>query len=63
MEIDERIQYAIKRTEVLRPPEQSLATFGSTNVYYYIVTELMESANVVLTCPQQRYHCLLSGTD
>jgi hypothetical protein len=47
MEVDERIQYAIKRTEVLRPPEQSLATFGSTNVYYYIVTELMESANVV----------------
>jgi len=47
MEVDERIQHAIERTEVLRHPQQSLATFGSTNVYYYIVTELMESANVV----------------
>ena len=47
MELDEGIQYAIEHTEVLRPPEQSLATFGSTNIYYYLVTELMESANVV----------------
>ncbi|MBM3149372.1 MAG: hypothetical protein FJZ88_05000, partial [Chloroflexi bacterium] len=47
MEVDERIQYAIERTEVLRPPQQSLATFGATNIYYYIVTELVESANVV----------------
>jgi hypothetical protein len=47
MEADERIQHAIEHTEVLRPPEQSLATFGTTNVYYYLVTELMESANVV----------------
>lgn len=47
MEIDERIQYAIEHTEVVRPPKQSLATFGSTNIYYYLVTELMESANVV----------------
>jgi len=47
MEADERIQYAIEHTEVVRPPEQSLATFGTTNIYYYLVTELMESANVV----------------
>jgi len=47
MEVDGRIQFAIEHTEVLRSPEQSLATFGSTNVYYYIVTELMENANVV----------------
>ncbi|MBM3154998.1 MAG: hypothetical protein FJ008_06640 [Chloroflexi bacterium] len=47
MEVDERIQYAIERTEVLRTPQQSLATFGATNIYYYIVTELVESANVV----------------
>jgi hypothetical protein len=47
MEMDERIEYAIEHTEVLRPPEQSLATFGSTNIYYYLVTELMESVNVV----------------
>lgn len=47
MEIDEKIQYAIEHTEVIRPPKQNLATFGSTNIYYYLVTELMESANVV----------------
>jgi hypothetical protein len=47
MEIDEKIQNAIERTEVVRSPQQSLATFGNTNIYYYLVTELMESANVV----------------
>ena len=47
MEADERIQYAIEHTEVVRPPEQSLSTFGTTNVYYYIITELIESASVV----------------
>ncbi|NQT31156.1 MAG: hypothetical protein HQ588_02380 [Deltaproteobacteria bacterium] len=36
---DERIIDAVKRTEILRPPRQSLATFGTTNVYYYLVTE------------------------
>jgi len=47
METDERIQYAIEHTEVLRAPAQSLATFGSTNIYYYLVTELAEWVNVV----------------
>jgi hypothetical protein len=47
MEIDEKIQYAIENTEVVRPPKQSLATFGSTNIYYYLVTELMEGTNIV----------------
>ena len=36
---DERIEYAVRHTEILRPPKQSLATFGSTNVNYYLVTE------------------------
>ncbi|HJX70071.1 MAG TPA: hypothetical protein VJ441_03145, partial [Dehalococcoidia bacterium] len=39
MEAEERIQYAIEHTEVVRPPRQDLATFGITNVYYYLVTE------------------------
>jgi len=39
MDIDERIEYAVKHTEILRAPKQSLATFGVTNVYYYLVTE------------------------
>lgn len=38
-EYDERIEYAISQTEVLRPPRQTLATFGTTNIYYYLVTE------------------------
>ena len=47
MEADERIQYAIEHTDVLRAPSQSLATFGTTNIYYYLVTELAAWVNVV----------------
>ncbi|HJX03978.1 MAG TPA: hypothetical protein VJ488_05415 [Dehalococcoidia bacterium] len=47
MEIDEKIQYAIENTRVIKPPRQSLSTFGSTNIYYYLITQLMETANVV----------------
>ncbi len=47
METDEKIQYAIAHTQVIRPPKQSLATFGTTNVYYYLVTELTEAVNIV----------------
>ena len=47
MEIDEKILYALEHTMVIKPPKQHLATFGSTNVYYYLVTQLMESTNIV----------------
>lgn len=47
MEVDEKIQNAIENTRVLRAPSQSLATFGSTNIYYYLITELTEWVNVV----------------
>ena len=36
---DERIKYTVEHTEILRPPKRSLATFGTTNIYYYLVTE------------------------
>ena len=36
---DDRIEYTVRHTEILRPPRQSLATFGTTNIYYYLVTE------------------------
>ncbi len=36
---DEKIRYAVSHTEILRLPKQSLATFGTTNIYYYLVTE------------------------
>ena len=36
---DEKIREAVERTEILRAPKQSLSTFGTTNIYYYLVTE------------------------
>lgn len=39
MEMDERIKYALEQTEILRPPKQLLATFGSSTVRYYLLTE------------------------
>jgi hypothetical protein len=36
---DERIRLAVEHTEVLRLPKRSLSTFGTTNIYYYLVTE------------------------
>ena len=36
---DERIKAAVSHTEILRLPKQNLATFGTTNIYYYLVTE------------------------
>jgi hypothetical protein len=47
MEADDKIRLAIENTMVLRPPRQQLATFGITNVYYYMITELMHEVNVV----------------
>ncbi|MFC1919546.1 hypothetical protein ACFLWX_01995 [Chloroflexota bacterium] len=38
-DFDRKIQHAIERTEVVRTPRQSLATFGVTNIRYYLVTE------------------------
>jgi len=39
MEIDRRIEHTIRHTEILRAPKQSLYTFGTTNIYYYLLTE------------------------
>ena len=39
MEKYEHITEALQRTEVLRFPKQKLATFGITNIRYYIITE------------------------
>ncbi|MFQ5996615.1 MAG: hypothetical protein ACE5KP_03215 [Dehalococcoidales bacterium] len=36
---DDRIEYAVRHTEILRLPKQSLSTFGTTNIYYYLLTE------------------------
>jgi hypothetical protein len=36
---DERIEDAVRQTEILRHPRQTLATFGNTNIGYYMLTE------------------------
>jgi len=36
---DDRIEDAVRHTEILRLPKQSLATFGTTNIGYYLVTK------------------------
>jgi hypothetical protein len=36
---DKRIREAVSHAEILRAPKRSLATFGTTNIYYYLVTE------------------------
>jgi hypothetical protein len=35
----ERIEYAARHTEIVRHPRQHLATFGITNIYYYLLSE------------------------
>ena len=35
----DRIIEAARSTEILRPPRQTLSSFGITNIYYYLVTE------------------------
>ncbi|UCG54111.1 MAG: hypothetical protein JSV32_05775 [Dehalococcoidia bacterium] len=47
---DERIEDAVRHTEILRLPKRSLATFGTTNITYYMVTkpvyvEITEESN------------------
>jgi hypothetical protein len=39
MEADDRIREAVIKTQIVRAPKQSLATFGTTSVYYYLVAE------------------------
>jgi hypothetical protein len=47
MEMDDRIRYALEHTELVRAPQQSLATFGSSIIDYYVVTELVGNLSVV----------------
>ena len=38
-ELDSRIQFVVEHTEVVRNPKQKLATFGTTRLSYFLVTE------------------------
>ena len=37
--MDDKIAYAIQNTEVLRRPKQTLSTFGTTTLHYYVLTQ------------------------
>ena len=39
--------YAINNTDVLVRPRQALETFGSTTLYYHLVSEMMDSVNQI----------------
>ncbi|MFP3879522.1 MAG: hypothetical protein ACLFVA_01010 [Dehalococcoidia bacterium] len=47
MEMDDKIRYALEHTELIRTPRQELATFGSSIIDYYVVTELVGNVSVV----------------
>lgn len=44
-EYEDKIQYAVSHTEVVRSPQQRLNTFGITDIHYYMLTEPMDSMN------------------
>ena len=47
MEMDDKIKYVLEHTELIRTPQRELATFGSSVVDYYVVTELAGNVTVV----------------
>jgi len=40
---EEKIRYILENTKILRLPRRKIATFGTTNVNYYLITELLEN--------------------
>jgi hypothetical protein len=40
---DQRIKEAVENTRIVRPPRQTIATFGLTSIHYYLVTEAIYS--------------------
>jgi hypothetical protein len=45
--MDEKFKYVIQHTELIRAPRQELATFGSSVIDYWVITELAENISVV----------------
>jgi hypothetical protein len=45
--MDDKIKYVLEHTELIRAPQQELATFGSSVVNYYVVTELAGNVTVI----------------
>ena len=44
---EDDLQYALENTKVIVSPERRIETFGATSFHFYLVTELMDSANEV----------------
>jgi hypothetical protein len=44
---EDSFQYALENTEVLLAPQRRIETFGSTSFRFFLVSELMDSANQV----------------
>ena len=42
---EDDLQYALENTKVIVSPERRIETFGATSFHFYLVTELMDSAN------------------
>ena len=47
MHSEDDLQYAIENTKVILSPERRIETFGTTSFHFYLVTELMDSANEI----------------
>lgn len=47
MHSEDDLQYALENTKVIVSPERRIATFGTTSFHFYLVTELMDSANEI----------------
>lgn len=47
MPSEDDFQYALENTEVIRPPEGQIATFGTTSFRFFLITETMDRVNQV----------------
>ena len=47
MDMNNKLKHVLENTELVRAPRQTLATFGSTSIDYYVVTQLVGGASVV----------------
>ena len=44
---EDDFQYAVENTQVILAPENHIATFGTTNFRFYLISELMDQVNEV----------------
>jgi hypothetical protein len=44
---EDDLQYALENTKVIVSPERRIQTFGATSFHFYLVTEMMDTANEI----------------